>query len=446
MFLPCLTCSYEVPYSLDHKFLFLGVFDMSNKTDTNLVLVATDHGWDLVEHQVFPLVDRLDTPSGLVRVQIARASLSNTQAQIMSRQRSATSGRVLGHEAFGWVSEVSPLAQRWLDEQDRALSVGDLVVIFPYRPCLGVDEGGAPLECHACNFGRVEECSRLRAVGVEEDGVLANFCDFPPQMIHSVPDSMANADLSWTTLLYVETVSQALVAAQSDAVSGARHICVVGRGPVQELTARVIESVRFGWKFTSALSSLSETFDRQMLYAVLPSQDNEDTVHYVHRLDPSSLPRHPRAFDVIVETWADPASLSDMFHALKPQGVLIRKSRPGRAVSLLRQAAPLLPVRVVEAPYGAFSSALAWMAEHPGALRHLDVDLHKMLVQASTPPDPSIQRVPIPSPYLENNEGMGFPFTKGGIQAALEADRRRETIGKIFIEIAKTPPVGKGEV
>lgn len=416
---------------------------------STLALAASDEGWDLVERPLLPLADVAAFPSGLVRVKVSCASVSHAQAQVMSCQRLLAPGRVLGHEAVGRVLEISPLARRWLDEQGKSMEPGDRLVVFPFLPCLGVDASGGAVECPACGLGRVEECPRLRALGVDEDGLLIGHRDLPPQVLHRVPDQIADTASGWIDLLYVEAISQALVAAQTPALAAARHIAVVGRGPVQELTARVIEAVHFGWGFSfhdaptptppaAVIASDSSSWDAPDGTPGMKESQEEAAISAarVHRLDPSALPRHPRAFDVIVETWADPASLSDMFQALRSNGALVRKSRPGRAVSLLRQASPIMPVRIVEAPYGSFSSALSWMASHPGALRDLDQDAHRHALSARS--NDSLSRVPLRSgsPFAD---GMGFPFSKGGILAALDADRRRDQIGKIYLEIDAPP-------
>jgi threonine dehydrogenase-like Zn-dependent dehydrogenase len=424
---------------------------MHPSTLTAHALTATADGWDFVECAMSPLVDRPDSPTGLVRVALVRASISHTQAQVMNRQRQMPQDRVLGHEGVGWVVEATPLAQQWLKAQGSALSAGDRVVIFPFLPCFGLSTTGETVDCHVCAAGRFEECPRLRALGVDADGLLTNYRDLPPAILHRVPDAWPRNDAGWTDLLYVEAVSQALVAAQVPPLETARHVAVVGRGPVQELTARIIESVHFGWRFNQADSprptppdtvSLPESTASVAEPAQAQSQEEARlSALRVHRLDPSALPRHARAFDVIVETWADPASLADMFQALRSHGVLVRKSRPGRAVSLLRQPAPMMPVRILEAPYGSFAAAMDWIQANPGALRHLDEDAHRFEVanhtQNSAGAD-ALDRVPMQSERVFR-EAMGFPFSRGGIQAALESDRRRSQIGKIYLEIGTAP-------
>lgn len=414
---------------------------------SSLSLVATDQGWDLLERPLPELADRPDCPTGLVRVCMSRASLSHTQVQVMSRQRVAQQGRVLGHEGVGWVVDATPRAHAWLADQDTPLAFGDRVVVFPFLPCSGIDAQGSPTNCSACLADRPEECSTLRALGIDADGLLTQWCDLPPQILHRVPAVWPSNDQAWTDLLYTESVSQALVAATTPALATARHIAVVGRGAVQELTARVVEAVHFGWSFTNSRNptptpppvglthSTPQEFDAeqsaQTQEAAQAQQQGREEAWLssirVHRLDPSALPRHPRAFDVIIETWADPASLADMFQALRGNGVLVRKSRPGRGISLLRQAAPMMPVRVVQAPYGSFGSALSWMAKHPGSLRDLDQDAHRW----------NSSRLATPSSHQAQG---GFPFTAQGCQDAMEADRRRDQIGKVFLKIHDAQP------
>ena len=419
---------------------------MSKSPSTTLSLVATDQGWSLLDRPLPELLDLPESPTGLVRVYLSRSSVSHTQAQVMSRQRVADQGRVLGHEGVGWVVSATPRAHAWLADQDTPLSFGDRVAVFPFLPCAGVDPQGRPTNCSACLADRPEECSGLRALGVDVDGLLTQWCDLPPQILHKIPAIWPSTDQAWTDLLYTEAVAQALIAATTPALATARHIAVVGRGAVHELTARIVEAVHFGWSFPnlknpsptppslgieSDLSVEGKIEDPTQQPTEIQQQGREEawlSSVRVHRLDPSALPRHPRAFDVIIETWADPASLADMFQALRGNGVLVRKSRPGGGISLLRQSAPMMPVRVVQAPYGSFTAALSWMVKHPGALRDLDQDAHRWAPGR------------LASSHLGQYEQGGFPFTTEGCQAAMEADRQRDQIGKVFMRIHDTQP------
>lgn len=419
---------------------------MAPHPSTSKSLIATSHGWELVDRELPSLDEIPSSPTGLVRICLARASVSHTQAQVMSRQRTVPEGRVLGHEGVGWVVSATPRAKAWMADHYINLTPGDRVVVFPFLPCAGFDDQGNSVECPACQADRPEDCPRLKALGLDADGLLTQWCDLPPQVLHRVPPTWPVNEQSWTDLLFTESVAQALVAATLPVLGSAKHIAVVGRGPVHELTARIIEAVHYGWTFPSEKSPTSvppHLATDSPMGAMLANTAQDETISEeirksreeawlssvkVRRLDPSALPRHPRTFDVIIETWADPASLSDMFQALRSNGVLVRKSRPGRALSLLRQPAPMMPVRVVEASYGSFSSALAWMSKNPGALRDLDQDSHKYSASRSTP---SQQKSP---------EYHGFPFTPQGFQAALDADRRRDQLGKVFMRIHDQQP------
>jgi hypothetical protein len=101
----------------------------------------------------------------------------------------------------------------------------------------------------------------------------------------------------------------------------------------------------------------------------------------------------------------------------------------------------MMPVRILEAPYGSFAAAMDWIQANPGALRHLDEDAHRFEVANHTQ-NPAgadaLDRVPMRSERVFR-EAMGFPFSRGGIQAALESDRRRSQIGKIYLEIGTAP-------
>lgn len=73
--------------------------------------------------------------------------------------------RVIGHEAFYLLEQVSP-------QVEGDFKAGDQVIIAPAIGC-GV--------CKSCKKGKTNMCDNLKTIGFEYDGTFAQYCAIPPQ-------------------------------------------------------------------------------------------------------------------------------------------------------------------------------------------------------------------------------------------------------------------------
>lgn len=285
-----------------------------NPTKTQpLALAMKPDGWEMIPH-----APRL--PTHRVRIRVALAGLCRTDVQILTGQRPAPAGRVVGHEAAGWVEHI-PAAVR-SEAQARGWREGDRVAFFPFFPCG---------RCSACKnaegWGR---CVAPSVLGLHEDGAFAPTVDVPASVVVRAPDC-----LSWEQLAYAEPVAAALAVRESADLKAARAVAVVGRGRIAELTARALES--------------------------------DGTGRPVWRLTPEEARARPSEFDALVETAPTEAGMHAAAAALKPGGLLVLKSRPSASVPWPHEDMVLRRLRAVGMPYGDFEQGLSAMAD--GSLR-----------------------------------------------------------------------------
>lgn len=113
---------------------------------------------------------------------------------------------ILGHEAAGIVAEVGMGITDW--------KTGDRAAVFPNIACG---------ECYACVSGREALCLKSRILGVQADGVFAEYLTIPARSLVRLPES----------------ISFEVGAILTDAVSTAYH-AIVCRGNIQSGEAVVI--------------------------------------------------------------------------------------------------------------------------------------------------------------------------------------------------------------
>ena len=180
-------------------------------TKTQRVLSYGDGAARLLERPV-PALDGADS----VVVELEVAGLCRTDQYVAAGRLPAREGVVLGHEASGRVVEAGP---------DAEVRTGTRVAFDPRIPC------GRCLTCsrEGPSPGR---CLRPERLGVERDGVFAEFV--------AVPSANAIAigpDVSPLRAAYLEPVAAAL-GALSPATRG-QDGAIVGEGRIAELTARL---------------------------------------------------------------------------------------------------------------------------------------------------------------------------------------------------------------
>jgi threonine dehydrogenase-like Zn-dependent dehydrogenase len=152
-------------------------------------------------------------------------------------------------------------------------------------------------------------------LGVDVDGVFAEEVVLPAPVIHRVP-----RDLSLRRAAYIEPVAAALAVLCAPIRKDQRGL-VLGSGRIAALTNRVL--VQNGFTLGSA-----------------------------ERRSPAG------AFDYVVETAGTSASLDEALHHVRPQGVVVLKSRPPERVAFDLARAVRNDVTLSSVSYGSWQEAI----------------------------------------------------------------------------------------
>jgi threonine dehydrogenase-like Zn-dependent dehydrogenase len=107
-------------------------------------------------------------------IEVGSCGICGTDFHIVDGTAPSKQSVILGHEYSGRIVEI--------DKQINGFNIDDLLVINPNIHC-GI--------CDYCKIGRVNHCTNLRALGVSENGGLAQYSIVPASQAYLVPNDFS---------------------------------------------------------------------------------------------------------------------------------------------------------------------------------------------------------------------------------------------------------------
>lgn len=145
-----------------------------------------------------------------VLVRVEACGVCGTDVHIVHGESRSTPPVVLGHEFAGVVEETSSAVS--------GFSRGDHVAVDPNISC------GT---CYFCRRGEVHLCSHLRALGVDIDGGMAEFCIVPAQQLYRLPDGFP-----MSASAFIEPVSCVLHGIDRARITTGDTAVIIGGGTI----------------------------------------------------------------------------------------------------------------------------------------------------------------------------------------------------------------------
>jgi threonine dehydrogenase-like Zn-dependent dehydrogenase len=145
-----------------------------------------------------------------VLVKVESCGVCGTDVHIFEGESRSSPPVVLGHEYAGIVEDSGSTAGKGF--------LGKRVAVDPNISC-GV--------CYYCRRGLVHLCAKLRALGVDIDGGMAEFCAVPANQIFTVPDG-ASADVC----AFIEPVSCAIHGIDRAGIHVGDTVVILGGGTI----------------------------------------------------------------------------------------------------------------------------------------------------------------------------------------------------------------------
>ncbi len=157
---------------------------------------------------------------GEILVNVEGCGVCGTDLHIVEGTSRSTPPVVLGHEYFGFIEEMGRGVE--------GLKKGQRVAIDPNISC------GT---CFYCRRGLVHLCANLKALGVDIDGGMAQYCTLPQHQAYALP-----TDLSPEVFVFVEPLSCAIHGADRANIQLGDTVVIVGGGTVGLLMLQLVKN------------------------------------------------------------------------------------------------------------------------------------------------------------------------------------------------------------
>ncbi len=145
-----------------------------------------------------------------VLVKVTACGVCGTDLHIVEGSSRSSPPVVLGHEYAGIIADAG--------KDSSGFSVGDHVAVDPNIAC------GT---CVHCRRGEVHLCKRLRALGVDIDGGMAEFCIVPVSQLYHLPDTLTAEQAA-----FIEPLSCAVHGIDRAQIRTGDTVVILGGGTV----------------------------------------------------------------------------------------------------------------------------------------------------------------------------------------------------------------------
>ncbi len=241
---------------------------------------------------------------GEVLVEMRHSSICGTDVHIWywnhwAERRVKKLPIVFGHEACGEVVEVGP--------DVRSVEVGDMVAAETHI----VDR-----ECYQCRTGRMHICRNLKILGVDTDGVFAEFISLPEMNARKLPDGL---DPKLGSLL--EPLGNATFTVLPDECAEdvrGKNVFVAGCGPIGLMAIAMLKALGAKKVIASELASETVRFGlakRMGADVVLDASEKASDL-----VDSVMAETAGNGVDVSLEMSGAPDALRQVFDVLTPGG------------------------------------------------------------------------------------------------------------------------------
>jgi threonine dehydrogenase-like Zn-dependent dehydrogenase len=152
-------------------------------------------------------------------VKVSACGICGTDVHIVEGTARSNPPVVLGHEFCGVVEQVGRAAP--------GFALGNMVAVDPNIFCG---------RCYYCQRGLIHLCSGLRALGVDGDGGLAEYCIVPYKQVHPLP-----SDLPLEASAFVEPISCAIHGIDKANIQLGDIVVILGGGTIGLIMIQLVK-------------------------------------------------------------------------------------------------------------------------------------------------------------------------------------------------------------
>jgi threonine dehydrogenase-like Zn-dependent dehydrogenase len=248
------------------------------------------------------------------------AGICGTDLALTAGYKGGFSG-VLGHE---YVAEVAaaPGNEEWVGRR----------VVGEINTFCG--------ECDHCRRGLTTHCQNRRVLGIINwDGAFAEYLVSPLYLLHPVPD-----DVPDEMAVFVEPLAAAYAALRDTPEEAGDRVIIFGDGRLGQLIARVFQSE----------GRHPLLVGRHPAKLALAAKAGIDTARE---------PPAGQEFDIAVDATGNAQTLSEIFHLLRPRGVLILKTTSASPTTLDFSPVVVNELRIIGSRCGPFPRAIQALSQ-----------------------------------------------------------------------------------
>lgn len=230
-----------------------------------------------------------------VKVKVINASICGTDLHIWkwddwSKQRIKTP-QIDGHEFVGEVVEVGPMV--------KGLKPGDIVAAETHIPC-GV--------CKQCKTGNMHVCKDMQILGVDRDGVFAEYVVVPEIVLWKLDPSIPKEFAS-----VMEPLGNAIHSATATDLRG-KTVLITGAGPIGAVAVQVAKVSGASTVIVSEVSEYRINMAKEMGADYIINPTEKDLVEEIMKLTDGN------GVDVLLEMSGNPNALNSGIESLTNAG------------------------------------------------------------------------------------------------------------------------------
>jgi len=272
------------------------------------------NGMDAVYRTDLPMPVPSEKES-LVKIHIA--AVCNTDKEVRKGYRPDFKG-VMGHEFIGEVVE----------SQDASL-IGKRVAGELNAACG---------KCVYCKTGRPTHCSSRRVLGMhDKDGAFAEYMTIDTELLHEVPDSLADE-----VAIFTEPLAAALEILTQVQVNPAKNAAVLGDGRLALLVAQVL-----------SLTGIDLTVIGK----------HEEKLKLFKPFAKTALQGEAEGYEYVAECTGSPSGFETALELVRKKGTIILKSTYSEKLTVDMSVIPVNEITVVGSRCGPFPPAIKLLDE-----------------------------------------------------------------------------------
>lgn len=272
------------------------------------------NGTDAVYRTDLPMPVPTEKES-LVKIHIA--AVCNTDKEVRKGYRPDFKG-VMGHEFIGEVVEspdASLIGKRVAGELNAACG-----------------------KCVYCKTGRPTHCSNRRVLGMhDKDGAFAEYMTIDTELLHEVPDSLADE-----VAIFTEPLAAALEILTQVQVNPAKNAAVLGDGRLALLVAQVL-----------SLTGIDLTVIGK----------HEEKLKLFKPFAKTALQGEAEGYEYVAECTGSPSGFETALELVRKKGTIILKSTYSEKLTVDMSVIPVNEITVVGSRCGPFPPAIKLLDE-----------------------------------------------------------------------------------